>query len=347
MAFWLNRLFVASLFAIFILSFSGCGSELQMENTETPEVFGGGQAAQQTSETIPVQLVSVLEGSTQGTRNKPYQIAIVKLTITQIGGTGQQILNSTPDASGKISVVASLEVGSEYEILALAYENANASGPVRYRGTLQTGILTPDSSSIIIRLKPAAPGSTFAITNTYVTNITSTGGTLMADITPSSNVTLAYFEWRTAAETAFSQAQIISLGSSEVPTSISQDLASLVPNTTYFFRAVVTNNDATEYGPEVRFATRLNNATLSWSPPLTNEDGTSLNDLMGYKVYHRKPSGITSTYDILKTTPQQDTTTVQYTMEGLSTGTHFFSVTALDFNGNESAPTPEVSKTIN
>ena len=81
-------------------------------------------------------------------------------------------------------------------------------------------------------------------------------------------------------------------------------------------------------------------ATLSWSAPTTNIDGSVLTDLAGYKVYHRKGT----TYS---TAGQDagDVTGIQFV--GLSEGEHCFVVTAYDTSGNESVYSNEVCKTIN
>jgi hypothetical protein len=79
---------------------------------------------------------------------------------------------------------------------------------------------------------------------------------------------------------------------------------------------------------------------LAWEAPTTNQDGTPLTDLAGYKLYY----GLTS---------QQYTSNVDvgnrtsYTLAGLEVGrTYYFALTAYDISGNESALTPELRTTI-
>ncbi|HSB51987.1 MAG TPA: fibronectin type III domain-containing protein, partial [Dissulfurispiraceae bacterium] len=79
--------------------------------------------------------------------------------------------------------------------------------------------------------------------------------------------------------------------------------------------------------------------TLSWDPPITNADGTPLNDLAGFKVYRGTSSRRYST--------SVDVGNVRsYTLQNLSPGTHYFSVTAYDASRNESTFSNEVSKTV-
>jgi hypothetical protein len=81
-------------------------------------------------------------------------------------------------------------------------------------------------------------------------------------------------------------------------------------------------------------------ATLSWDPPTTNEDGTPLTDLAGYKIYYGTSSGnYSQSVDVGKVTT--------YTAGNLTEGvTYYFAATAYDISANESKYSNEVSKTI-
>ncbi len=80
-------------------------------------------------------------------------------------------------------------------------------------------------------------------------------------------------------------------------------------------------------------------ATLSWSAPATNTDGTPLTDLAGYYVY----TGLASRTYTSKFNVGLVTT---YTVTSLPTGTSYFAVTAYNSVGTESAYSNEVSKYI-
>ena len=76
-----------------------------------------------------------------------------------------------------------------------------------------------------------------------------------------------------------------------------------------------------------------NSATLQWA---ANQES----DLAGYRVYHGTTSGNYGS-------PQNAGKTTSYQYTNLeSNKTHYFSVTAYDTSGNESSPSPEVSKAI-
>ncbi len=88
--------------------------------------------------------------------------------------------------------------------------------------------------------------------------------------------------------------------------------------------------------------TELGTAAVSWEAPTTNDDGTPLADLAGYKVYY----GTSSPLD-KSTSPSINVgTATSYTLSGLTAGTYFFAATAYDTLGNESTLSEEVSKVI-
>ncbi len=81
------------------------------------------------------------------------------------------------------------------------------------------------------------------------------------------------------------------------------------------------------------------NVSLTWDPPTTNEDGTPLTDLAGYKVYYGNASGnYTENIDVVNV--------LTYTVKNLTDGTWYFAVTAYDTSDNESDYSNEVNKTI-
>ncbi|MEJ0038465.1 MAG: putative Ig domain-containing protein [Gammaproteobacteria bacterium] len=82
-------------------------------------------------------------------------------------------------------------------------------------------------------------------------------------------------------------------------------------------------------------------ATLSWTPPTTRADGSTLTDLAGYYIHYGTSAG---TYT--QTIPLSGTGLATYTIDNLSAGTYYFTVTAYDSAGAESPLSNVVSKTI-
>ncbi len=82
--------------------------------------------------------------------------------------------------------------------------------------------------------------------------------------------------------------------------------------------------------------------TLSWTAPTQNEDGSTLSDLAGYKIYYGVSSGNYSN-EILITNPSVTT----YVVDNLTADTYFFSATAFNAAGTESRFSTEVMKAVN
>lgn len=82
-------------------------------------------------------------------------------------------------------------------------------------------------------------------------------------------------------------------------------------------------------------------ATLSWTAPIENTDGTALTNLSGYKIYY----GMTqNNLDSYQTIPNASVTA--FIVENLTVGTWFFAVAAVNSQGMESAISNIASKTI-
>jgi len=82
-------------------------------------------------------------------------------------------------------------------------------------------------------------------------------------------------------------------------------------------------------------------ATLIWTAPSKNNDGTPLKNLTGYVVsYGRSPGSLTHRIVV------SDPSAKQYVVKNLGPGEWYFSVATLTAGGRESAPTRTVKKTV-
>jgi hypothetical protein len=82
-------------------------------------------------------------------------------------------------------------------------------------------------------------------------------------------------------------------------------------------------------------------ATLSWTAPTKNADGSPITGLAGYHVYFgADPNNFTRT---IKISGAKSTT---YVVTGLSAGTYYFAVSAYNDKGQESAKSNIASKSI-
>jgi Fibronectin type III domain len=82
-------------------------------------------------------------------------------------------------------------------------------------------------------------------------------------------------------------------------------------------------------------------ATLSWTPPTQNTDGSSLTNLTGYRIlYGLSATALTQTIQIAN--PGMTT----HMIENLSPGTYYFAVRAYTSNGGESDNSNVVSNVV-
>jgi len=84
-----------------------------------------------------------------------------------------------------------------------------------------------------------------------------------------------------------------------------------------------------------------NSVTLSWEAPSENSDGSSLQDLKGYKV-HYGSSSRTYAQTIQLTNPGLTT----YVVDNLPSGKYYFAVTSYNASGAESSLSGEVSTQV-
>jgi hypothetical protein len=89
-------------------------------------------------------------------------------------------------------------------------------------------------------------------------------------------------------------------------------------------------------------STPTGTATLDWTAPSSNEDGSPLTNLAGYRVYYgRQQSSLDNRIQV----PNGSLTSA--TIEDLAAATWYFAVTAYSDDGSESEYSTIVSKTIN
>jgi Putative Ig domain len=83
-------------------------------------------------------------------------------------------------------------------------------------------------------------------------------------------------------------------------------------------------------------------ATLSWTPPTRNTDGTSLTNLSGYRIYYGTSSG-----SLTRTVSINSAGISTYVLSDLSPATYYFAITAVNSSGAESARSAVASKVVN
>jgi len=82
-------------------------------------------------------------------------------------------------------------------------------------------------------------------------------------------------------------------------------------------------------------------ATLSWSAPTENTDGTPVTDLAGYRVYYGTSAG-----DLNKTLSVAGGASIKVVVDGLSPGKYYFAVIAYTATGIDSGQSNVADQTI-
>jgi len=82
-------------------------------------------------------------------------------------------------------------------------------------------------------------------------------------------------------------------------------------------------------------------ATLSWTPPTENSDGSALTDLAGYQVWYGQ-----SQNNLNKSVSLNNASLSTYVVENLGSGTWYFALVAVNSRGTTSVFSGVASKTI-
>ncbi len=82
-------------------------------------------------------------------------------------------------------------------------------------------------------------------------------------------------------------------------------------------------------------------ATLSWTPPTENSDGSALTNLSGYRITYGRTANVLDR-SVTVTNPSVNS----FVVENLSSGTWFFSIASVNSEGTASNPSNVAQKTI-
>jgi hypothetical protein len=85
----------------------------------------------------------------------------------------------------------------------------------------------------------------------------------------------------------------------------------------------------------------IGSATLSWTPPTENSDGSALTDLAGYQVWYGQ-----SQNNLNKTVMLNNASLSTYMVENLGSGTWYFTLVAVNSRGTTSVSSGVATKTI-
>ena len=82
-------------------------------------------------------------------------------------------------------------------------------------------------------------------------------------------------------------------------------------------------------------------ATLSWTAPVTNTNGTALADLAGYTIYYGTSAG-----SLTQTIQVANPAATSYVVSSLGSGTYYFAIAAYATDGTQSSESTTASKNI-
>ena len=103
----------------------------------------------------------------------------------------------------------------------------------------------------------------------------------------------------------------------------------------------VSNGSASASLPAFSIAVSTGSASLSWTAPTANMDGTALTNLAGYTIYYG-----TSASELTQTIQLASPTETSYVVTNLGAGTYYFAVAAYTTMGTQSAQSSVGSTTI-
>ncbi len=81
--------------------------------------------------------------------------------------------------------------------------------------------------------------------------------------------------------------------------------------------------------------------TLSWTPPTTNSDGSTITDLAGYKIYYGQSSSALN-----QVVTVSNPGTIRWVVDNLSTATWYFTMTSYNASGIESMRSGVASRSV-
>jgi hypothetical protein len=124
-------------------------------------------------------------------------------------------------------------------------------------------------------------------------------------------------------------------------TSGTKSTGALSASTTYTLSCTGAGGSATQSATVTVTAASSGTATLSWTPPTTNTDGTPVTTLTGYHIYWG-----TTQAALTQSVAISGASTTSYEVTGLAAGTWYFAVAADAADGTESAQSALGSKTL-
>ena len=115
----------------------------------------------------------------------------------------------------------------------------------------------------------------------------------------------------------------------------------LIPGASILLLCGVIISACSDHGSNPLIPNQVGSATLSWTPPTQNTDGSPLTDLASYKIYYGNESGNYHTSIQINNNGM-----TVYVVKHLPSNTYYFVMTAINSSGEESDFSGEARKQV-
>jgi hypothetical protein len=293
------------------------------------------------SKSLPIFSIKV-SSSTSGTTNRPPTISGTPATSASVGTA----YSFTPN-------------GSDPEGRALGYTIANRPSWASF--STSTGRLsgTPTATGTFSNIKiSVSDGRTIVSLPVFAISVKSAGSTNPAPTisgSPARSVTAGTaYSFTPTASDANGNTLTFSIANKPAWATFSTSNGRLAGTPTgssvgTYSNVTIRVSDGTSTASLAAFSIAVNAAsssvgaaTLQWTPPTRNTDGSSLTNLSGYRIYYG-----TSSTSLTRTVTINSAGVSSYVISDLSPATYYFAVTAVNTGGVESSRSSLASKVIN
>jgi Putative Ig domain len=286
-----------------------------------------------------IGLAIAFDASASSTWRNHYQVTISGTPVTSdaVGNA----YSFTPQATSPFGRKLTFSVSGKPSWASFSTSTGQLSGTPTAVGT---------SSNILIKVTDGFTSASLGGFSINVTGTTNTPPTISGTPAASVNVGSSYNFTPTAAD-ANQNTLTFSIQNMPAWATFSTTTGQLsgAPTATYagtYANIVISVSDGAASASLAPFSIAVNQAsggtaTLNWSPPLDNTDGTVVSGLAGYKIYYG-----TSSNALNQTVQVANAGLSSYTLSNLTSGTWYFGVTAYTSSGTESAMSNLASKTV-
>ncbi len=272
--------------------------------------------------------------------------ATYSLTCTGAGGVATQTATvSVTDPAPVVTISANpttLKSGSTSTLTWSSTHATSCTASGGWGGTEPvSGSITTVALSTTTKFTLTCTGSGGSASQSTTVTVAATPPTVSLSASPQSVASggTSMLTWNSSAATACTAS---GGWSGSLATSGSKSTAAITATTTYTLACTGSGGTATQSATvTVTAPPTTGSASLYWSPPTANTNGTPLTPLSGYTIFYGN-----SATALNQTVVITDPNALSYQFTGLGSGTWYFAVAANAVDGTQSAQSALGSKTI-